>query len=241
MQWYDNVVQALNKDNTYTYQDLVSLLRSANPKLADNSYRWTVGSMLKNNIVKKTGYNEYRINSGIDRAEYQPCYSDQAREIITKLETKFPQLQFTVFETVLLNDFLNHMIARNTLFIQVEKDLSAIVFRFLQEKKYRELMYKPSVKDLSLYWVQDCIIVTDLISEAPLNTQDQHSITIEQLLVDMYCDKLISSTYNLFEYPEVLRRAVEEYKVDKKRMLRYARRRNREDTIKTILTGIQEV
>ena len=40
-------------------------------------------------------------------------------------------VSFVVFESVLLNEFLNHQIAQNTIYIQVERDLSSYIFNVL--------------------------------------------------------------------------------------------------------------
>ena len=52
-------------------------------------------------------------------------------------------------------------------------------------------MLKPAKKVFDLYWAKDTIVVTDLVSEAPIQMSDPHKITMEKMLVDIYCDKLI--------------------------------------------------
>jgi len=154
---------------------------------------------------------------------------------------KDPSVHFTVFETALMNDFLNHLVAQNTVYIQMEKDVNIFVFRFLQELGYDHLLYKPNKDEYALYWKKDCIVVTDLISEAPLSASAPHEICLEKMLVDMYCDKLISSAYSKSEYPEVLRQAMETYHIESTKMMRYARRRGREEEMKMILEEIEDV
>ena len=128
----------------------------------------------------------------------------------------------------MMNDFLNHLIAQNTVFIQAEKESSIYIFRFLQGKGYQNVMYKPGENDFDLYWSRDEIVVTDIISEAPLRIDEPHKIMLEKKLVDMIADKLISTTYNKAEFPDVIEQVQSRYYLDKVRLLRYARRRNRE-------------
>ena len=61
-----------------------------------------------------------------------------------------------------MNEFLNHLIAQNPVFIQVEKESGIYVFRFLPEQGIQNVMYKPGKKDFNLYWSKDCVIVTDI-------------------------------------------------------------------------------
>ena len=156
---------------------------------------------------------------------------------MNQIEQMYPYVTFTVFETVMMNDFLNHLIVQNTIFIQVEKESSIYIFRFLQEKGYQNVMYKPGEKEFDLYWSRDEIVVTDIISEAPLRTDEPHRIMLEKMLVDMVADKLISTTYSKAELSDVIEQAQSRYYLDKVRLLRYARRRNREKEMKQYLEG----
>lgn len=94
--------------------------------------------------------------------KWEKLYSDTAEGLIRLISEKYPYVQFTAFETVLMNEFLNHLIAQNTVFIQVEKESGIYVFRFLQEQGIQNVMYKPGKKDFNLYWSKDCVIVTDI-------------------------------------------------------------------------------
>lgn len=98
-------------------------------------------------------------------------------------------------------------------------------------------MYKPSKNDFNLYWVKDSVVVTDLISEAPIRTSKPNYIMLEKMLVDMSADKLIAATFSKAELPDVYEQAQSRYLLDKVRMLRYARRRNRQDEILKYLEG----
>ena len=182
--------------------------------------------------AKKRRYHENSV--------YRPAYSELAAKLIAQISDKYPSVHFTVFETALMNDFLNHLVTQNTVFVQAEKDISIFIFRFLQQLGYEHLLYKPNKADYALYWKKDCIVVTDMISEAPLSASAPHEICLEKMLVDMYCDKLISSAYSKSEYPEVLKQAMETYHIESTKMMRYARRRGRENEMKKILEEIED-
>lgn len=213
--------------NLEELKDLASLYQTKNHKLFSSWIRREQNKRATNNqsVLRRRG----------TRSEYRPIYSDRAMQLIDILSQAYPHVSFTVFETTLMNEFLNHLVAQNTVFIQAEKESSIFLFRFLQEQGYTSLLYKPSGKDFSLYWSKDCIVVTDLISEAPVLEGEPHSICLEKLLVDMYADKLISTTYSKAEFTKVLHLARSQYQVNTAKMLRYARRRNKEDDLANIL------
>ena len=96
----------------------------------------------------------------------------------------------------------------------------------------------PEDESHALYWEKDCIVAADMISEAPLSASAPHETRLEKMLADMYCDRLISSTYSKSEYPQVLKQAMETYHIEFSKLMRYARRRGREDEIKQLMEEI---
>ena len=240
MQWYETTTKKLEVGHRYSHQELIRLLKSDYPQMRDSSYHWAVCGMLKCGSLSKIARNVYVVQNERKKPVYRPAYSDLAAKLIAQISDKYSSVRFTVFETALMNDFLNHLVAQNTLFVQVEKEVSIFVLRFLQELGYEHLLYKPKKADYDLYWKKDCIVVTDMISEAPLSASAPHEICLEKMLVDMYCDKLISSAYSKSEYPEVLKQAMETYHIEPAKMMRYARRRGRKDEMKKILQEIED-
>lgn len=237
MKWYESVIFELDKNQTYTHRYLIEVLKTIKPDLSENTYVWSINNLIRGGYLFRKGYDAYTLPNGRRIPEYRPEYSGLADDLIGIIDTKYPFVSFTVFETVLMNEFLNHLIAQNTVFIQVEKESSIITFRFLQDNGYKNVLYKPDRRDMDLYWARDCIIITDMISEAPIRKDNPHMITLEKMLVDIYADKLISSTFTKAEYPEIIRQAESRYLLDKTRMLRYAGRRNRQKEIAKHFAG----
>ena len=237
MQWYEEVLDHIDDKKIYCHKELMDELRKLKTDLSDSTYHWAISGLVRDGAITKLGYDSYALSLGLPKNEYVPVYSDTAEELIGLISEKYPYVQFTVFETVLMNEFLNHLIAQNTVFIQVEKDSSIFVFRFLQERGIQNAMYKPGKDDYNLYWSKDCVIVTDMISEAPIRVDKPHVIMLEKMLVDMLADKLIATTFSKAELPNVVEQAQSQYLLDKVRMLRYARRRNRQDVLLRYLEG----
>lgn len=235
MQWYEQVVKSLKSDRKYSHKELADELKALKPDLHDSTYHWAISSLIKHGRIEKLGYNMYSLPTEEPKKEYYPVYSDLATGLIDQIQDKYPLVTFTVFETVMMNEFLNHLIAQNTVFVQVEKEVGIYIFRFLQENGYPNVMYKPRVDAFDLYWKRDCIVITDLITEAPLRSDGPHVIMLEKILVDMCADKLMSSTFSEAEFPDIMEQAQSRYHLDVARLLRYSRRRNRETMMKEYL------
>lgn len=232
MQWYEALVDDITAEEVYSRKELVSKLKHLKSDLSDGTYNWILSSLVYDGQLRRQGYDAYRLSNGIAKEDYRPEYSEKAQIIMNDIQGKYPYVRFTVFETVLMNEFLNHLIANNTIFVQVEKESSVFIFRFLQEAGYQNVLYKPNVSEYDLYWIKDSIIVTDLISEAPLRAGNSREILLEKMLVDMISDKLITTTFSKAELSDVFAEAESRYNIDKVRMFRYARRRNRCNEVK---------
>ncbi|MDO4283905.1 MAG: hypothetical protein Q4C60_01090 [Eubacteriales bacterium] len=237
MQWYEEVLDHIDNKKTYSHKELIEELKMLKTDLAESTYHWAISGLVRSGALIRQGYDSYALSSSLPKEEYIPMYSDTAGKLMEVISEKYPYIQFTVFETVLMNEFLNHLISQNTIFLQIEKESSIYVFRFLQELGHKNVMYKPSKKEFNLYWSRDCVVVTDMISEAPLRADAPHSIMLEKMLVDMSSDKLIVAAYSKGEFPDVLEQAQSRYLLNKVRMLRYARRRNREEVLLKYLEG----
>lgn len=235
----NSTLKQLNPEKKYSRNDLLNIFLSDNPNLNDGSFQWILGSMLKNGELIKDGYNAYSVATGKELKEYQPFYSEESLELEHYISSKYPYVRFVVFETVLLNEFLNHLIAQNTIFIQVEKDSAPFIFRHLQDNKHLNVMYNPTKKDKDLYWSSNCVIVEDMISETPISKEKPHAIILEKMIVDLYCDKHIKETYSKAEYIDILKQVITTYRFDKTKMFRYARRRGKEMELKNIIEHLE--
>ena len=237
MPWYEELVNRIDEHKIYCRKELIDELRMLRTDLSESTYHWALNGLLRGRVVTRLGYDSYSMSSGLTEDVSVPVYSDATKELIGLIADKYPYVKFTLFETVLMNEFLNHLIAQNTVFLQAEKESSIYIFRFLQEQGIQNIMYKPSQNEFNLYWSKGCIIVTDMISEAPTRSDKPHSIMLEKILVDILADKLISITFSKAELSDIYEQTQSRYRLDKVRMLRYARRRNKQDVLLKYLEG----
>ena len=147
MQWYEGIIEKLEFSRTYSHKELLGLLKRIKPNLADTTYHWSISCLMRDGKIFRRGYDAYSLSQGEELREYQPFYSDETKNLINLIANRYPHVSFTVFETVLMNDFLNHLIAQNTIFVQVEKESSIYVFRYLQDEGYDNVLYKPRQDD----------------------------------------------------------------------------------------------
>ncbi|MDE7204369.1 MAG: hypothetical protein K2O91_21295 [Lachnospiraceae bacterium] len=88
-----------------------------------------------------------------------------------------------------MNEFVNHLFGKNTIFVEVENMCEVPVFEMLHER-FPDVLFCP---DKDMYYRQwgndDTVVVQKLISEAP-GPAAGHSAPLEKLLVDLFSKKL---------------------------------------------------
>ena len=235
--WIDQALLKLSNKTAYCRDDLLRIFLSEKKDLSDGAFRWTLYNLLQEQKIFKTDYDTYVIVKPQILPVYKPDYSDKSRALKELLEEKFSDLDFVIFESVLLNEFLNHQIAQNTIYVQVEKDVSSYIFDILQEKYTGNVLYKPGKIDFDRYWTKDCIVVLDLISQAPLSQDAPHEIIAEKMLIDLIAEKSIAATFSPSELPFLFDNIMRSYQIDKRKMNRYAGRRGKISQIKKYLGG----
>lgn len=232
--WETKLLSAVPESQVFTRQALYNLFKENNKDLSYNSVGWIIDEGLKSNLLFKVGSDSYSRKKET-RNTYSPRYSEFSKELLSKMEERFPELEYTLFETLLLNEFVNHLYAHNILVLQVEKDLCPFTFDFLNELFPGKVLFNPSSDDLGRYQSDNCIILENRISEAPFDKEHPHFITMEKLLVDTVSDKAIKELIPTSEVSNIYENAKLIYKSDLTKIKRYAKRRNAWTKVEALL------
>ncbi|MCD8020663.1 MAG: hypothetical protein LUF92_14115 [Clostridiales bacterium] len=235
--WTNQALGHLSDKRTYRRKELFQIFCAEKEDLSESAFRWTLYNLQKEQMLFRADYNAYVTVQRDELPVYRPVYSDRCMEIIEKLEDKYPELTFVIFESVLLNEFLNHQIAQNTVYVQVERDVSSYIFDELQQEYTGSVLYKPRKNEFERYWTRDCIVVLELVSQAPMSKEKPHEMTSEKLLVDIVADKSIAATFSPSEVPFIYANMIESYQVERRRLNRYAGRRGKVELVKRYAGG----
>ena len=213
-------------------KSLVERIRRENPSYKDSSVRWALYKLVHDGVITKMDAEFYRIGSV---KPYTPkpgsATKNQIQEI---LQVQFPAIKAVVYESTILNEWVNHLISRNVLFVEVEKDYMRSVFRALQENIQTTILLKPSIDDYYLYASDATVIVSNLITQAPIH-KDSYDIRIEKLLVDMFANSLLQEFASARDIEYMVDDIFSTYVVNTKTVLAYAKRRKLESVIQGVL------
>ena len=102
--------------------------------MSEGAFRWTLYNLLQEQKIFRVDYDTYITEKSQVLPIYKPYYSDRAKALTEKMAEQFSQVNFVIFESILLNEFLNHQVAQNTIYVQIEKDVSSYIFDNLQKE-----------------------------------------------------------------------------------------------------------
>lgn len=217
-------------------KDLLRCLFDLNEEVKENSIDILVNRLLDAGKLQRTGRGEYILNNNC--FIYHPSHFEQ--EIFTELKKYFPLLDFCIWSPKVLSSLMLHVPNIGYTFVDVEKDGMEPVFHKLQSIDLgKNILISPSETDCERYLTgTDSIVVRQLIGRSPVTEIDGCTVPmIEKILTDSVGDNELSFTggseiFNIFET------AFERYDINQTKMLAYASRRNRKETIEQILKTI---
>lgn len=217
-------------------EDILEIAYLQQIDIKESSVFWLIRQLIESGILVRTGRNHYcRAEEAKKRREYSYCPSEYLSQVVDFLEKEYPLMEFQAWEAIQFNYFVNHQIAHNTLFVEVENMLQGSVYESLRDKFGGKVLLKPSVDIYTLYAENNTIVVLNLVSETPSNKRMAHRVLLEKLLVDMMCNKLIPMFVPKSEYADIYEEAFSKYVIDETKLFRYARRRNAEKRLRTYL------
>jgi len=193
-----------------------------------------MGVLHSSNLIVRVGRNQYRkADKEVMKPRYTSAYSKTTQAVIEFMETKFPLLEYRVWELSSLNEFFNHLEAHNTIFLEVEHEGCDCVFSALIEKFPGKVLLRPKAQEILQYGTDDVIIIDRLVTEAPKSKGDRYQVPLEKLIVDLFANKKLMLSKG--DYLSASERMFSGYWIDQVALFRYARRRNREKELFSFL------
>jgi len=230
-----DIISMFSDKSLLTRNELKDHIKMQKPLLKDSSFGWLLYDLCQKHVIQRVTRDAYKLYAGDSSLkDYKADLSDDAAGILAFMKTRFPLLTFIIWETRSLNEFTIHQLARNFIFVEVEKPLSEGVFNALHEQNEYTVLYKPSEKEITLYSGEVTVSVLDLTSEAPVLG---HNPKLEKLLVDLFANKLLDRIISRGEYPIVYEEAFSRYIINFNLMFRYAKRRNKDKELKDFINN----
>lgn len=228
--YYDGLLDVTR----FTRKELLESFRMAGYMLSEASFYKKVEELVKNGQIIRVGRNVYSLPDD-KRLTYEYKYSELAEAVAQEIAQQYPYVNFSIFEFVQLNDFVNHLIAHNVIFLSVEAEIMDFVFETLRDKYPGKVLINPTVEIYHQYWSDNMIVLGKLTTEAPKGQKVSWHTRLEKMLVDIMAEPLLLASISRAEYPHIYEDAFDRYIVDENGLFRYASRRKVTKKIKELI------
>ena len=229
------IIQKL-PDGTCTRQQILHAARIVDPSFKETQLRYLMGTLHDSALIVRVGRNQYKkVEKEPKKSVFTGAYSDAAVQVIGYMQEQFPILSYRVWELSWLNEFFNHQLAHNQIFVDVEKYGCDFVFSALVEKFPGRVLLRPKAQEILQYGNDDGIIIDRLVTEAPKSDGKSHQVPLEKLIVDLFANKSLMLSKG--DYPSAIEMMFSKYRIDQVAMLRYAQRRNKVKEVFGFLRG----
>ncbi len=234
----DQLEERFNKADYFTTKEISEFYLSLNPLVKKTTINWRVYTLIQKGVLTRIGRGKFCLGSN---NIFSPELNRKEKVIYNKLKSEFPFVEICVWNTKILNEFMQHQPGNFQIIVEVEKEVTQSVFYFLKELNY-PVFIEPTEEILEKYLPTDkeAIIIKSLVSESPLQEIGNiRTVTIEKLLVDIFSDTIIFSAQQGAELRTIFQEAFNKYTVNHSKMLRYASRRRKKESFQEYLSTIQ--
>jgi len=230
------------KDKEYfTREELFHFYRYFEPELKEGTFGWRIYDLKNRNIIKPLKRGLYIISY---KPKYKPDISPSLLKIAKQLSEKFDEVKYCVWETVWLNEFVQHQTSKSTLFIEVEKGFEESLFYALKDNLHKEVFLNPDEKTINFYVAESNqpVIIKKLLTRAPLmkrteNKTKLYTPTLEKILVDLFAEERLFYYLQGGELMHIYENALSKYTINFTKLFSYAKRREKDNDIKQFMTN----
>ncbi len=216
---------------SFTTGEFADALRIKTSNIGRSTIYQTLKLLCESGEITRTSKGHFAVS---DKKDYSYALSDTAKEISSAVQTQFPFVDFQIWELYQMNEFANHQMTKNIIFVEVKNILDKSVFNQLFEI-YPHALLNPSADEYGKYAVDETIVVRRLISEAPPFFGDYRQASLEKLLVDLFGRGIAGVIISRSEYRTIYEDAFQKYNINLAKLFRYARRRGIEKTIQRFI------
>jgi hypothetical protein len=216
-------------------QDVLDGIRKVYPDY-NGAFTRDFARLLSGRQIARVGEDLYVV---VDESNAKPIYgynqnSTLLSEITDFLAAEFPLAEFLVWETVQLNEFVNHQIAHNVIFVETGSMLMESFFDKLSEK-YPATIFSPSIVVYQRYAECNSVIVERLSSRYPKNKEQRHGFSLEKLIADLFANKIIKALVNEDDYASAVENIFTKYQINETKLFNYARTRRVEKQLRDLI------
>lgn len=213
---------------TFSRRELFDFYLRFDPELKETTFRWRIYDLRERKIINPISRELFSFTY---KPTFKPEIDDFERKTSAKIIKQFPTMKLCIWSTRILNEFMLHQPGKFITILEVEKDAVEPVFHFLKDINTKDVYLLPEEKELEWYVYEgsSALIVESLVSKAPVQKVKNTPVpTIEKIIVDIFTDRRLFSTFQGSELSQIINTAYSRYHFDFTRLFSYAKRRRKE-------------
>lgn len=188
--------------------------------MSQRSKALLINKLIEDGVIAKINNDQYKF---VNKKKYHIYREyDETKDFINVL--KDIKFDYIIYNITFLNEWLNHLIGKNTIFIEVDKKYANTIYEVLVYNNYKNILLNPSLEEIDKYSSSDLIIIKPLFTRSPINRKDK-SFTIEKIIVDLFVDAILKRFFSTSELPDIYKQIFEKYAIDELSLNAYLTRR----------------
>lgn len=214
----------------FTAEELWLFWRERDPDLNRNAFYRRVSRLKEEALLNEISFNVYTF---FDKPYFEPHKEGILKKIVNTFKKEYPEIDYCVWQTSWLHEFMVHQPARQFTIFETEKDVVEPVFFLLKSPKWQVFINADNTTiDYLFMEDKEIIVVKSMISRSPTVLQEQiETPSLEKILVDLFCELKLFISYSGRELSNIYRYAQKKYHINYTRLLSYAERRNKKKEV----------
>lgn len=183
-----------------------------------------INKLINDGIIAKVHNNQYKF---VNKNKYHIYREyDETKSFFDLF--KDIKYDYIIYNITFLNEWLNQLIGKTTIFIEVDKKYLYSMYELLVDNGYKNILLNPSLNEIDKYSSSDLIIIKPLYTRSPINRKDK-AFTLEKIIVDLFADDILRKFYSTSELPWIYKQIFNDYAIDEFSLNTYLTRRRIRD------------
>jgi hypothetical protein len=237
------LMEHFSPKEVFSRDQLFAFFRTLDPDLKESTFTWRIFDLKKRHRIRDVGKGVYTIEQ---KQLFKPDADGVINKIGSFLDNSFTHHYYNVWTTSWLNEFVDLQATSFLYILEVDKmSIEQVFFSMKDSSEFSHVFINPDGAMINHYISElpQAIVLVPMISRAPTMTVKKIILpTLEKILVDLYCDPKLYFAYQGQQLVKIFEAALSKYVINYSRLLNYAKRRHREDTLKEFLleqSGLQ--
>jgi hypothetical protein len=233
------LIEEFKERESFSREELFEFFRFFEPNLKEGTFGWRIYDLKNKNIIKSIKRGLYTISY---KPKYKPVLSSELIKLTKKVQERFQDVKYCIWETDWLNEFSQHQTSKRILIIEIEKDFVESLYYYLKDTFKHDLYLNPDNKAIEFYISESDfpVIIKKLITRSPIEKRTENKLKVstpllEKILVDLFAGKKLFYFYQGSELIHIYENAINNYTINFTKLFSYARRREREQEIKSFI------